>query len=224
VSGAESVLHGSSTTKVPPGHVLRYSLMERVNHWFGAAVYAYLLLTGLAFWSPYLFWIAAVFGGGPASRFWHPWAGLLFFASMLWMFRDWHGEMRTTEADLKWKAAIGSYIRNEDENLPPVGRFNWGQKQFFWVMFYGMLALLVSGIAMWFMNDIPLSLRSAAVFIHAVAALFTIGAFIIHVYMGTAMVRGGFNSIIRGDVSIAWAKMHHRLWYEKLIGSTAPKR
>ena len=45
------------------------------------------------------------------------------------------------------------------------------------------------------------------------AALVTIGAFIIHVYMGTAVVRGGFTSIIRGEVSPAWAKTHHRLWY-----------
>ena len=44
------------------------------------------------------------------------------------------------------------------------------------------------------------------------------GAFIIHVYMGTAMVRGGFTSIIRGEVSSDWARMHHRLWYEQVRG------
>jgi formate dehydrogenase subunit gamma len=49
------------------------------------------------------------------------------------------------------------------------------------------------------------------------AALATIGGFIIHVYMGTAMVRGGFTSIIRGEVSTAWARTHHRLWYEQIM-------
>jgi cytochrome b subunit of formate dehydrogenase len=34
--------------------------------------------------------------------------------------------------------------------------------------------------------------------------------------MGTAMVRGGFTSIIRGEVSPAWAKAHHRLWYDEV--------
>jgi cytochrome b subunit of formate dehydrogenase len=38
--------------------------------------------------------------------------------------------------------------------------------------------------------------------------------------MGTAMVRGGFTSIIRGEVSSTWARMHHRLWYEKVTQKT----
>ena len=46
----------------------------------------------------------------------------------------------------------------------------------------------------------------------------SIGAFIIHVYMGTAVVRGGFTSIVRGEVSPAWAKTHHRLWYHRVTG------
>jgi formate dehydrogenase subunit gamma len=60
--------------------------------------------------------------------------------------------------------------------------------------------------------------RSAAVLLHVAAALVTIGAFIIHVYMGTAVVRGGFTSIVRGEVTHEWARTHHRLWYERLIG------
>jgi formate dehydrogenase subunit gamma len=54
--------------------------------------------------------------------------------------------------------------------------------------------------------------------VHVACALITIGAFIIHVYMGTAMVRGGFTSIIRGEVSPAWAQLHHRLWYRRVTG------
>ena len=41
------------------GWIQRYSFVERVNHWIGGAAYLYLLLTGLAFWSPYLYWMAA---------------------------------------------------------------------------------------------------------------------------------------------------------------------
>jgi len=226
MSGVESVLH-EKPGATRPGHILRYTFLERLNHWIGAAFYCYLLLTGLAFWSPYLYWIATVFGGGPSARFWHPIAGVAFFISMLWMFHDWHEDMRTTDADIRWKNAVGYYIRNEDEKLPPVGRFNWGQKQFFWVMFYGVILLLLSGIVLWFVNDLPWSwraLRYAAILVHVGAGLITIGAFIIHVYMGTAMVRGDFSSIIRGEVTTAWAQTYHRLWYEKVTGSTAAKR
>jgi hypothetical protein len=51
-------------------------------------------------------------------------------------------------------------------------------------------------------ESIPWSLRRLrylAVAVHVAAALATIGGFIIHVYMGTVMVRGGFTSIIRGE-------------------------
>ncbi|HZR28054.1 MAG TPA: formate dehydrogenase subunit gamma [Terriglobales bacterium] len=199
--------------------ILRYTLAERINHWIAGLSYVYCLLTGLAFWSPYMYWMAALAGSGPTARFWHPWVGLVFTASALWMYKLWRRDMAVTDVDLAWKKAMPYYIRNEDEKLPPIGRFNYGQKIFFWVMFYGAILLLLSGIGLWFVESIPWSLRwlrYLAVTVHVGTALVTIGAFIIHVYMGTAMVRGGFTSIIRGEVSAAWARMHHRLWYEQV--------
>jgi len=59
-------------------HVLRYTLKERLTHWVAAVAYIYLLMTGLAFWSPWLFWVAVILGGAPVSRMLHPWAGLIF--------------------------------------------------------------------------------------------------------------------------------------------------
>ena len=53
---------------IPHDHVLRYTLRERLTHWVAAGSYIYLLLTGLAFWSPWLFWIAVILGGAPVSR------------------------------------------------------------------------------------------------------------------------------------------------------------
>jgi len=199
--------------------ILRYTLAERVIHWITAIVFCYVLATGLAFYSPHLFWIATVLGGGATSRYWHPWLGVAFFAAMLWMLRQWLSDMRITPADRAWGREVRHYIRNEDESLPPIDRFNIGQKQFFWVMFWAGALLFVTGLVLWFPERIPFSLRvvrQAAILLHVAAALITIGAFIIHVYMGTAVVRGGFTSIIRGEVSPAWARMHHRLWYDRI--------
>ena len=58
--------------------IVRYTFAERLIHWFGGLTYLYLLMSGLALYSPYLYWMASVLGGGPAARFWHPWIGLLF--------------------------------------------------------------------------------------------------------------------------------------------------
>jgi formate dehydrogenase subunit gamma len=129
--------------------------------------------------------------------------------------------MRITAQDRKWGESMDHYIRNEDDDLPPIDRFNLGQKYFFWVMLWAGAALLLSGVILWIPEKIPVSLRvlrSIAILVHVASALVTIGAFIIHVYMGTAVVRGGFTSIIRGEVSETWAKTHHRLWYERVAG------
>src|SRR5208282_5919529 len=98
-------------------------------------------------------------GGGPTARFWHPWFGLAFAVSVFWMYKMWYGDMATTDADRRWHKAIKHYIENDDQNLPPEGRFNYGQKIFFWVMFYGVILLVISGIGLWFVESIPWSLR-----------------------------------------------------------------
>jgi len=198
--------------------ILRYTLLERAIHWLAALTYAYVLATGLAFYSPHLYWIATLLGGGPTSRYWHPIVALVFVGTLVWMLRAWVGDMRITAADRKWGGAMRHYVRNEDEDLPPIDRFNLGQKYFFWVMLFAGAALLVTGLAMWIPELMPLAMRGGAILLHVAAALVTVGAFIIHVYMGTAVVRGGFTSIIRGEVSPAWAKMHHRLWYDRVAG------
>src|SRR5258707_9491820 len=100
---------------VPPGRILRYNFSERITHWVAAISYIYLMLTGLAFWSPWLFWLAVVFGGGTVSRELHPWVGLIFVVGTLMMYDMWAGQMRETELDRQFWRALPHYIRNEDD-------------------------------------------------------------------------------------------------------------
>ena len=197
----------------------RYSFAERANHWIGALTYTYLLMTGLAFWSPNLYWLAAVVGGGPVARSWHPWVGLIFAASVFWTFKEWRRDMQMDESDRAWAKAIPYYIENEDDRLPPVGRFNYGQKLFFWGIFYGVILLLLSGIALWYTEALPWSLRFvryAAILVHASVALITIGLFLIHVYMSAILEEGSLTSMIHGKVTSAWAWRFHRSWYDQV--------
>jgi formate dehydrogenase subunit gamma len=198
-----------------PRRVLRYDFHERLVHACAAVSYTYLLLTGLAFWTPWLYWIAIVLGGGFVSRLLHPWVGLLFAVAVTVMYVQWRRDMQTTPEDRKWRKAMAHYVRNEDSLVPPAGRFNYGQKTLFWVMVLGGLALLVSGLVMWFVASIPPALsmlRSVATLVHAVAALITIGGFIVHLYMGLAVVPGGLSAILHGEVTEEWARRHHPLW------------
>ena len=199
--------------------IVRYTFGERLVHWGAAISYVYLLLTGLAFWTPALYWIALVLGGGYVSRALHPIVGIVFAAIVLWMYAMWRRDMRVTAADRQWRAAMAHYIRNEDERVPPAGRFNYGQKALFWVMVWGALALLVSGLVLWMPDAIPRDLRivrEAAVLVHAIAALVTIAGFIVHLYMGLAVVPGGLSAITHGEVTEEWARHHHPLWLDEV--------
>jgi formate dehydrogenase subunit gamma len=219
--------------------ILRYTLEERIIHWIAGFSCVYLLLSGLALWSPWMWWMAALLGGGPVMRAMHPWMGLVFVASVLYMYKIWKPDMRITEADRQWTKTLGAYVRNEEEELhpvhavrsfdewAPVDRFNLGQKYLFWVMFWSGIVLLLTGLVLWFTEYIPWSLRFLryiSVVLHPVAFLVTFGAFIIHVYMGTAVVRGGFTSVIRGEVSENWARHYHRLWLERIIANASAKK
>jgi len=106
---------------------------ERMIHWVAAISYVYLMLTGLAFWSPWLFWIAVVLGGGTISRELHPWAGLIFVFSTVLMYRMWAVQMKEAPADKAWWQATQHYIRNEEPSrfrrptaLTPARRFSSG--------------------------------------------------------------------------------------------------
>lgn len=195
--------------------VQRYGVSERLVHTAAGVSYLYLLLTGLAFWTPSLYWLAVILGGGYLSRVLHPWVGLIFMAAVVWMWAVWRRDMRITAEDRVWRKAIGSYVRNEDTGVPPAGRFNYGQKMLFWIMAWGGAALLLSGVVMWFVASVPWELRVVrllATLVHAVAALLTIGGFIVHVYMGVAVVPEGLSAIVHGDVPEEWARRHHALW------------
>jgi formate dehydrogenase subunit gamma len=212
------VSHGTDLRK---GEIVRYTLKERMCHWLSAVSYVYLLLSGLALFSPYLYWIAYILGGGPTVRFWHPWVGLVFFFVQMWMHSMWKGEMTVTDQDRQWSKTVKEYVTNRDDKVAPAGNFNHGQKQFYWAMFYSTLVLIITGLLMWFPELVSLkawghSLMPVVIFLHCTAALVTIAAFMIHVYMGIVFVSGGLQGILWGHVPVSWAKTHHRLWFEKV--------
>ena len=128
--------------------------------------------------------------------------------------------------DRVWMDKVKYYITNEDDLLPEQGRFDAGQKIFYWVMLYGAVILLLSGIVMWFPESISRSwhwVLPIVVIIHEAAALITIGGLIIHVYMGVFMVPGSVKAMTIGYVSRGWAMLHAPLWYKKVTNGRTVK-
>lgn len=209
------------TTAIPEDEVQRYTFAERAYHWINAIAYTYLMLTGLALFTPLAYWLAYVLGGPATIRYWHPWIGLIYLATIFWMHRMWKRDMQKIPEDERWSKNIRAYAENRDELMPPQGRFNAGQKQFWWVMLYCTFILLITGIIMWIPEKMPGELHwvlPITVFIHSATALITIAAFIIHVYMSVWVTPGSVKAMVEGHVSTNWARTHHRLWYEKITG------
>jgi formate dehydrogenase subunit gamma len=203
------------------GVLERYTFTERIAHAFTGVTYLYCLGTGMAFYSPHLFWIALALGGAPTSRFWHPWIGLGFVMGTLWIHKLWSRDLEITEVDKRWLNNTQAYITNDEADTPLSDKFNGGQKVFYWLMLYGALLLLLSGLFLWFPEYIPRQsawVRGVMILLHEVAALATIGGFIIHIYMGVFMVPGSMTAITTGYVTRAWAWTHHRLWYLRVTG------
>src|SRR5207237_8483265 len=154
-------------------------------------------------------------------------AGLMFVEGAWTMYVMWAAQMKRTDVDKKWWKAVRYYSTNQDDKMPPAGRYNAGQKFLFWGFFWSAVALLASGVVLWFPEYIPWNLRFLryiSVLIHPAAALFTVGLFLIHVYMGVFAERGAFGSVIRGVVSIAVAKRCLTGWYKRFDGLTSRLR
>ncbi|MGH9673598.1 MAG: formate dehydrogenase subunit gamma [Bryobacteraceae bacterium] len=196
--------------------VPRFSFRERVVHWLTALSFLYAAFTGLALWSPYLFWLSYVFGGGNATRAGHPWAGVIFTLALSFMFALWAAQMRLDGDDRTWLRNVGKYVTHEERGLPEAGRFNAGQKMLFWTQAAATLVLVASGMVLWFPESMPRSLRLAAVLVHPIAAIISMGGIIVHIYMGTAAVPEAFRGMVQGWVRPGWAAAHHPKWYREI--------
>ena len=102
----------------------------------------------------------------------------------------------------------------------PSGRFNGGEKAWFWGGVVVLsIALVVSGAILLFPNfDQVRSTMQQASIVHMVAAVLVIAAAIGHIYMGTVGVDGAYQAMRSGYVDEVWAREHHEYWYNEVKG------
>lgn len=209
-------------TIIHRSYLLRHAVYTRILHWFTAIFFVLSLMTGFAVYSPMLFtWIAPLFGGGAMTRLLHPWFGLLFDLLFLFQFKNWFKEMVWNDTDKEWMDNVKAYALNEEALAPEyVGKFNAGQKMFFWATGISGIVFLLTGLFMWFGHPFAITriLIWPSYILHDIAALVMLGFFLLHIYQSTANQPGTFNSMIDGTVSDKWAWTHHPAWYKKVTG------
>lgn len=196
----------------------RYSAGERSNHWAVALLFILAGLSGLALFHPALFWLSNLFGGGTWTRILHPFIGVAMLVLFAFMVVRFAGRNRLKARDRQWLSRWRDMLAKRDENLPPVGKYNAGQKVLFWVLLASMVVLLLTGIVIWrayFSAAFGVGLIRFASLLHAFAAFVMICAIIVHIY-AAIWVKGSVDAMLYGKVSRAWARKHHRLWYDEM--------
>jgi formate dehydrogenase subunit gamma len=197
--------------------VSRYTGVQRVNHWITAALFTLLTLSGLAMFSPYLFFLTGLFGGGQSTRAVHPWLGVMLIISFAILFlRFWRLNLPSWD-DVLWMLRIGDIVRNRHDRLPAIGKYNAGQKGVFWSQTALILVMFVTGLVIWdqyFFSYTAIEQKRYAVLAHSLAAIAAITIILVHIYAGL-WIRGTSRAMIRGSVTGGWAFRHHRKWFKQ---------
>ena len=192
----------------------RYKDSTRMNHWAIALLFFGAGLTGLAFFHPSMYFFTALFGGGTWSRILHPYFGVAMVLLFLLMAVGLWRENRLDRSDREWLARSGQMFRGDKSGMPPVGKYNPGQKIVFWVMLASLVVLLVTGLLFWhaWFPDLPILVRRIGVVLHALSAVVLVLTVIVHIY-AAIWVKGTIRAMTRGTVSHGWAKANHPLWH-----------
>lgn len=213
------VMPGDKVNPGDPVTVDRYTTAARINHWITATSLVLLAISGLSLFHPSLFFLTYLFGGGDFTRFIHPWIGVVLFFGFCGLFlRFWRANL-WEGADNTWLARISDVLRDNEDKLPEVGKYNAGQKMVFWSMSALIIVLITSGIVIWdryFSNVFSVEQQRIAVLVHATAAVVAICVWIVHVY-AAIWVRGTISAMTRGQVTGGWAWRHHRKWLRELV-------
>jgi formate dehydrogenase subunit gamma len=197
--------------------IVRHRLSSRVIHWSVALSFFLALFSGLPIWTPVFGWLAHLFGGLHVCRWLHPFAGLLFTVAAAVMAVHWWADMRMDRKDREWlrPGRLAAYMRHEETD-PDGGKYNGGQKLFFFTALLGVIGLLVSGLLLWFPLTFGRRIGEAAALLHDLSFILFVMAVILHIYLATAAEPGTFHSMIRGTVTRPWARLHHPGWYRQV--------
>lgn len=196
----------------------RYTANERSNHWAVALLFILAGLSGMALFHPALFWLSNLFGGGTWTRILHPFIGVAMAIMFVLMALRFAGRNRIKAHDRQWLSQWRKVMNNNEEGVPAAGKYNGGQKLLFWVLIVSMLMLLLSGVVIWreyFSDFFAIGLIRLASVLHAFFAFVLIASIVVHVY-AAIWVKGSVGAMTSGKVSWAWARKHHKLWYDEM--------
>ncbi len=187
------VLIGPKRFSHKKGMVYYFSALSRLVHWVAAVSFTLLVVTGL------MVIFAKPLGGGGLvlqARHWHVVCAVIFAISGTAMFLIWVKDMLPAPYDIKWFLILGGYLSRKKEPVP-AGRFNAGQKVWFWLATVGGGVMAWTGWYIYTLGAETPELR-LYVLIHSYLAATLTAFFLIHLYMSLFAIKGAIWSMISG--------------------------
>jgi formate dehydrogenase subunit gamma len=195
--------------------VRKSSVDEILNHWILAGSCILLMITGFAFlfhWQA----VSSVFGGVNGMKTVHNYGGVVFSLSLLYSLRHYFKDALEYDADdRQWFKVAGGYLSHK-VTVPPMGKYNPGQKLYYLAIVGAGIAIALSGFALWFMKD-NASMLLLAHIVHNVAFIVFVIAVPVHAYLGTLANPGTFKLMVSGTLPLSEAKRRYPKWM-KAVG------
>lgn len=199
-----------------------FSLFNRIVHGMAAISFIIIIPTGL------IMMFASTFGGGAfvtACKELHAVATVLFIASVIPMFLMWLKNMLFTAEDVKWFMILGGYLSKEKKAIP-AGKFNAGQKLWFWVCTIGGITMIFTGVTL-YVEDLNLAVLTMfgltkiemlrlCIIIHNIVGLAMLALFFTHLYMSIFAIKGATASMINGYKEEEEIEVLHSSYYKEL--------
>jgi len=119
--------------------------------------------------------------------------------------------------DFKWFAVLGGYpqklLLHKKVPVPPMGKYNSGQKLFGACVFIGGVALIFTGIALWaFPHNLPHGTVALMGHVHTIAAWALTLFLCVHVFLGIYMFDDFKAMFLHGKIPYDEAKEMAPLW------------
>ncbi len=203
--------------------IYAFSVLMRVMHNLAALSFLVIVPTG------FIMAFGDFFGGGTFVRICknlHDLATPVFAITVLPMIIAWIRDMFPNSDDIKWMMIVGGYLSKEKKPVP-AGKFNAGQKAWFWIAMPGGIIMILTGAIMYFLNAnlSPIAtffgvsqidlLRICAI-IHNILGMIVATFFMVHVYMAAIAIKGAIHSMITGYKEEEEVAILHSSWYKQL--------
>ncbi|WP_405225871.1 formate dehydrogenase subunit gamma [Lentisalinibacter sediminis] len=220
------VLGGQKLSERTGRTITRWSAFERTMHWFVAISFIILSITGLSL----IFGRAVLIPllGKEGFAAWaqiakpvHDYLAVPFAIGLAVILLMWLPKNLFKSYDLTWLKSAGGFF---GDGHPPAGFANAGEKIFFWLLFFGGIALTISGFYLLFPNlGWERSTMQLAHIVHAGSGLILIAIALGHMYLGSLGVEGSFEGMVTGEVDETFAKEHHSVWYDEVKHGTSSR-